>query len=123
MTTDQIITSLFVFALAGLLGLEVIRRVPKLLHTPLMALTNALSAISLVGSIVILGENATTYSTIMGFIAVVASTINAVGGFLITDKMLRMFKRREPPKAPAEAPSAADPAGAGARATGTGAAS
>jgi NAD(P) transhydrogenase subunit alpha len=58
-----------------------------------MALTNALSAISLVGSLVILGENQTTYSTILGFVAVVASTINVVGGFLITDKMLRMFRR------------------------------
>ena len=93
MTENEIISSLFVFALAGFLGLEIIRKVPKLLHTPLMALTNALSAISLVGSLVILGENQTTYSTILGFVAVVASTINVVGGFLITDKMLRMFRR------------------------------
>jgi len=69
--------------------------------TPLMALTNALSAISLVGSLVILGENQTTYSTILGFVAVVASTINVVGGFLITDKMLRMFRRAPRPAAPA----------------------
>jgi len=101
MTANEIITSLFVFALAGFLGLELIRKVPKLLHTPLMALTNALSAISLVGSLVILGENQTTYSTILGFIAVVASTINVVGGFLITDKMLRMFRRAPKPAAPA----------------------
>ena len=101
MTANEIITILFVFALAGFLGLEIIRKVPKLLHTPLMALTNALSAISLVGSLVILGENQTTYSTILGFVAVVASTINVVGGFLITDKMLRMFRRapdRPPPR-------------------------
>lgn len=98
MTTETIITSLFVFALAGFLGLEVIRRVPKLLHTPLMALTNALSAISLVGSIVILGRTESTYAIIFGFIAVVASTINVVGGFLLTDKMLRMFKKPTPPK-------------------------
>jgi len=102
MTTNEIISSLFVFALAGFLGLELIRKVPKLLHTPLMALTNALSAISLVGSLVILGENSTTYSTILGFVAVVASTINVVGGFLITDKMLRMFRRAPArPAAPA----------------------
>lgn len=106
MSVDLIITNLFVFALAGFLGLEVIRRVPKLLHTPLMALTNALSAIALVGSLVILGQAATTYSIILGFIAVVASTINVVGGFLITDKMLKMFKRREKPAAPA--PSGAE---------------
>lgn len=98
MSNDVIITSLFIFTLAGFLGLEVIRRVPKLLHTPLMALTNALSAISLVASMYILGRAETSYSEIMGFIAVVCSTINVVGGFLITDKMLRMFKRREPAK-------------------------
>jgi H+-translocating NAD(P) transhydrogenase subunit alpha len=98
LTNEVIITSLFIFALAGFLGLELIRRVPKLLHTPLMALTNALSAICLVASILILGETQTTYAEIMGFIAVVASTINAVGGFLITDKMLKMFKKREPAK-------------------------
>ncbi len=98
MSNEVIITSLFIFALAGLLGLEVIHRVPKLLHTPLMALTNALSAISLVASLLILGTTDETYARVMGFAAVVASTINAVGGFLITDKMLRMFKRREPAK-------------------------
>jgi NAD(P) transhydrogenase subunit alpha len=102
MSTEIIITSLFIFALAGLLGLEVIHRVPKLLHTPLMALTNALSAISLVGSLLILGFQDSTYATILGFIAVVAATINVVGGFLITDKMLRMFKKRERPAAPAD---------------------
>lgn len=100
-TTDVIITGLFVFALAGFLGFEVIRRVPKLLHTPLMALTNALSAIALVASIIILGFSQTTYSQILGFVAVVASTINVVGGFLLTDKMLRMFRRKDRPPAPA----------------------
>ncbi|MBU6363852.1 MAG: NAD(P) transhydrogenase subunit alpha [Acidobacteria bacterium] len=93
-------TGLFVFALAGFLGFETIRRVPRLLHTPLMALTNALSAISLVGSIVVLGGQFTAYTTILGFIAVIASTINVVGGFLITDKMLKMFKPREKLKKP-----------------------
>lgn len=98
LSNDVIITSLFIFALAGFLGLEVIRRVPKLLHTPLMALTNALSAISLVASMLILGAAETNYSKIMGFVAVVAATINVVGGFLITDKMLRMFRSRQPVK-------------------------
>jgi NAD(P) transhydrogenase subunit alpha len=102
-STSFIITGLFVFALAGFLGFETIRRVPRLLHTPLMALTNALSAISLVGSLVVLGREYSTYATILGFIAVVASTINVVGGFLITDKMLRMFKPREKIKKPAAA--------------------
>jgi NAD(P) transhydrogenase subunit alpha len=98
-TADQIITNLFVLALAGFLGFELIRKVPKLLHTPLMALTNAISAIALVASLVVLGQAETTYSMILGFVAVVASTINAVGGFLLTDKMLKMFKRPEKPKA------------------------
>jgi NAD(P) transhydrogenase subunit alpha len=106
---DLIITNLFIFALAGFLGFEVIRRVPKLLHTPLMALTNALSAIALVGSLVILGRAETTYSIVLGFVAVVASTINVVGGFLLTDKMLRMFKKREAPKRPVEAETEAAP--------------
>jgi NAD(P) transhydrogenase subunit alpha len=97
-STEFIMTGLFVFALAGFLGFETIRRVPRLLHTPLMALTNALSAISLVGSIVVLGGQFSTYTTILGFIAVIASTINVVGGFLITDKMLKMFKPREKKK-------------------------
>ncbi|MCC6832733.1 MAG: NAD(P) transhydrogenase subunit alpha [Thermoleophilia bacterium] len=105
MTGDVIITSLFVFALAGFLGFEVIRKVPKLLHTPLMALTNALSAIALVGSLIVLGHAETTYSTILGFISVVASTINVVGGFLITDKMLKMFRKPARPKPAEEAGS------------------
>ena len=105
MSADQIITSLFIFTLAALVGFEVIRRIPKLLHTPLMALTNALSAIALVGSIVILGQTETTYAKILGFIAVVCSTINVVGGFIITDRMLRMFKPRERRPAPAEEPA------------------
>jgi H+-translocating NAD(P) transhydrogenase subunit alpha len=102
-STDAIITALFIFALAGFLGFEVIRRVPKLLHTPLMALTNALSAIVLVISLVILGQGQTTYAQVLGFVAVVASSINVVGGFLITDRMLRMFRTRERPR-----PGAAD---------------
>jgi NAD(P) transhydrogenase subunit alpha len=99
-STDLIITNLLIFALAGFLGFEVIRRVPKLLHTPLMALTNALSAIALVGSLIILGRTESTYAIVLGFVAVVASTINVVGGFLLTDRMLRMFRRKDPPKRP-----------------------
>jgi NAD(P) transhydrogenase subunit alpha len=110
-STDVIITSLFIFVLASFVGFEVIRRVPKLLHTPLMALTNALSAIALVGSIVILGQTETTYAKVLGFIAVVCSTINVVGGFIITDRMLRMFKpreRRPEPEPAAPAPPASE---------------
>lgn len=92
----SLIDNLYVFLLATFVGLEVIRRVSPLLHTPLMSLTNAISAISLIGSLVILGEEKTTLSTILGGIAVTASTINVVSGFLITDRMLKMFKRRGP---------------------------
>ena len=93
---DSLMPSLYVFVLATFLGFEVIRRVSPLLHTPLMSLTNAISAISLVGSIVILGEQKTGLTAALGGLAVVASTINVVSGFLITDRMLRMFKKRGP---------------------------
>jgi NAD(P) transhydrogenase subunit alpha len=90
---------LYVLMLATFLGLEVIRKVSPLLHTPLMSLTNAISAIAVVGSILITGaKDASTLSRVLGFIAVTASTCNLVSGFLITDRMLKMFKRREPPK-------------------------
>ena len=92
----ELLTSLYVFLLAGFVGFEVIKRVSPLLHTPLMSLTNAISAIAVVGSIVIAGEERSTLSTILGTLAVTASTINVVGGFLITDRMLKMFKRRKP---------------------------
>jgi NAD(P) transhydrogenase subunit alpha len=89
----------YVFLLAAFLGLELIRRVSPLLHTPLMSLTNAISAISVVGAIVITGEgNAPLLSRVLGFIAVTAATINLVSGYLITDRMLKMFKKRETPK-------------------------
>ena len=93
---ESLINNLYVFLLATFLGLEVIRRVSPLLHTPLMSLTNAISSISLIGSLLILGEERTVLSTILGAIAVTASTINLVSGFLITDRMLRMFRRRGP---------------------------
>jgi NAD(P) transhydrogenase subunit alpha len=95
---DSLLNSLYVFLLATFLGFEVIRRVSPLLLTPLMSLTNANSALSLIGSLVILGEQKNTLTTILGAIAVTASTINVVSGFLITDRMLKMFKKREPGK-------------------------
>jgi len=95
MNTGDPLTHLYVFALATLLGLEVIRRVSPLLHTPLMSLTNAISAIAVVGAIVVAGEQKSTLSTILGTAAVAASTINIVGGYLITYRMLTMFKRPE----------------------------
>jgi NAD(P) transhydrogenase subunit alpha len=88
----DIITSLYVFMLAAFIGFEVIRRVSPLLHTPLMSLTNALDAIAVVGAVILVGEQKTTLGTIFGTIAIVAATSNLVGGFVITDRMLRMFK-------------------------------
>lgn len=87
--------SLYILVLAGFLGFEVIRKVPPLLHTPLMSTTNAISGISLVGSLVAAGSGKTTVSTVLGTIAVTAATINVVGGFMITDRMLKMFRRKE----------------------------
>ena len=87
---------LYVFMLATFVGLEVIRKVSPLLHTPLMSLTNAISAISVVGAILIAGSaNAPTLSRVLGCIAVTSSTINIVAGFLITDRMLKMFRKKD----------------------------
>jgi NAD(P) transhydrogenase subunit alpha len=94
--SSSLMPNLYVFLLATFLGFEVIRRVSPLLHTPLMSLTNAISAISLVGSLVVLGSHSDTLSRVLGGVAVTASTINVVSGFLITDRMLRMFKKRKP---------------------------
>jgi NAD(P) transhydrogenase subunit alpha len=85
-------TSLYVFMLAAFIGFEVIRRVSPLLHTPLMSLTNALDAIAVVGAIILAGEGQSTLAIVFGTVAIVAATSNIVGGFLITDRMLGMFK-------------------------------
>jgi NAD(P) transhydrogenase subunit alpha len=88
---------LYVFMLAAFLGFELIRRVSPLLHTPLMSLTNAIASISVVGAIVVSGEEgSSTLARILGFIALVSATTNLVSGYLITDRMLKMFKKREP---------------------------
>jgi NAD(P) transhydrogenase subunit alpha len=89
------VSMLFVFMLATFIGLGVIMRVSRLLHTPLMSLTNAISAIAVVGSLVITGAEHPTPITIMGAIALFASMTNIVSGFLITDRMLKMFKKQE----------------------------
>ena len=89
----------FVFLLATFVGFQVIQNVSRLLHTPLMSLTNAISAIAVVGSIIIAGEEKTTFSTILGTVAVAASMTNIVSGFLITDRMLKMFKSERKPGA------------------------
>jgi NAD(P) transhydrogenase subunit alpha len=94
--SSALLFGLYVFVLAGFLGYQVISKVPPLLHTPLMAGTNAISGISLVGSLVAAGAEYSTLSTFLGFVAVVCATINTVGGFMITDRMLRMFRKRLP---------------------------
>lgn len=96
--TSDLITNLYVFMLAAFIGFEVIRRVSPLLHTPLMSLTNALDAIAVVGAIVLAGEHKNRLTTVLATVAVVAATSNVVGGFLITDRMLRMFKSSKSPK-------------------------
>ncbi|MBL8916785.1 MAG: NAD(P) transhydrogenase subunit alpha [Archangium sp.] len=88
---DFAFAELTIFVLAGFVGFQVITRVPPLLHTPLMSATNMISAISLVGSIVVAGGNHDTLSTVLGTIAVTCATINLVGGYIITDRMLKMF--------------------------------
>src|SRR5213083_1144928 len=90
--TTELEIGLYIFILAGFLGYHVITRVPPLLHTPLMSATNAISGISLIGSLVVAGKEHSWLSTILGFIAVGCSSTNVVGGFLITDRMLKMFK-------------------------------
>jgi NAD(P) transhydrogenase subunit alpha len=92
--TSDFVSQLFILLLATFVGLEIIRRVSPLLHTPLMSLTNAISAIAVVGSIVIAGRQETSLSTWLGTVAVTASMINVVGGFLITYRMVKMFKKR-----------------------------
>src|SRR5579859_4969196 len=95
MNPAVLIASVYVFALAAFLGYQVISRVPPLLHTPLMSATNAISGISLIGSLVLAGARGyPTYAHILGFVAVTTATINVVGGFGITDRMLKMFRQR-----------------------------
>ncbi len=86
---------LFVFMLAAFLGFQLIKRVSPLLHTPLMSLTNAIAAVVIIGAIAVTGDaEANAFTKTLGFIAVMAATINAVSGFLITDRMLKMFRRK-----------------------------
>ena|SRR4026209_308627 len=88
-----LVIQIYVFVLAGVVGFQVISKVPPLLHTPLMSAANAITGISLVGSLVAAGGDHGRLSNLLGFIAVVCATVNVVGGFLITDRMLKMFRR------------------------------
>lgn len=93
--TTTLIASLTIFALAAFLGFELIARVPTLLHTPLMSGTNAISGIIIVGAIIVGGESDSTTQKALAFVAIVFATVNVVGGFMVTDRMLEMFKRRK----------------------------
>jgi H+-translocating NAD(P) transhydrogenase subunit alpha len=95
MTTAALLSSLFVFVLASFVGFEVINKVPPTLHTPLMSGANAISGIAVIGALLISGPQEWNLTVILGLIAIVLATINVVGGFLVTDRMLQMFKKKE----------------------------
>jgi NAD(P) transhydrogenase subunit alpha len=86
---------LFIFVLAAFLGVELISKVPSQLHTPLMSGSNAISGITIVGALVALGSGHDTVTLVLGLIAVISATINVVGGYLVTDRMLAMFKKKD----------------------------
>jgi H+-translocating NAD(P) transhydrogenase subunit alpha len=93
-TIEMLILFITLFIMAIFLGFELITKVPPTLHTPLMSGSNAISGITLVGAIIATGADANTWATIFGFLAVIMATINVVGGFLVTNRMLAMFKRK-----------------------------
>jgi H+-translocating NAD(P) transhydrogenase subunit alpha len=93
------IADIYIFILAGFLGFQLITRIPPLLHTPLMAATNAIAGIAVIGAIAVAGQDYDIVTNVLAFIAVTCSTINVVGGFLITDRILKMFKKDKSKKA------------------------
>src|SRR5690554_2937201 len=95
---SPLIFSLFIFVLACFIGFELISKVPPTLHTPLMSGANAISGITLVGALIVAGSVGGGTGTILRFIAIIFATINAVGGFMVTDRMLEMFKKKEDEK-------------------------
>ena len=101
------VDGLVVFVLGTFIGVEVINRVPTLLHTPLMSGSNAISGIILVGAIVVAGSSTSTLAVILALLAVALASVNVVGGFLVTDRMLKMFKRKEAPAKAAGTPGGA----------------
>jgi len=92
---DLLLVALYIFVLAVFVGFETITKVPPLLHTPLMSGTNAISGITLVGALISAGTGHSTLCTLLGTLAVIIATINVVGGFLVTDRMLEMFKKKK----------------------------
>ncbi|MBF2083604.1 NAD(P) transhydrogenase subunit alpha [Thermoleptolyngbya sp. C42_A2020_037] len=92
---DSLIMGLVVFVLASFVGFEVINKVPPTLHTPLMSGSNAISGIAVVGALLVAGSGNGTVTTVLGVVAIALATVNVVGGFLVTDRMLQMFKKKE----------------------------
>jgi NAD(P) transhydrogenase subunit alpha len=90
----ELVTVLTIFVLAVFVGFEVITKVPPTLHTPLMSGSNALSGVTLIGALLSAGLKFSLLTTVLGFLAVVLATVNVVGGFLVTHRMLRMFRRK-----------------------------
>ncbi|GFE68952.1 NAD(P) transhydrogenase subunit alpha [Chroococcus sp. FPU101] len=93
--SPELLTGLVVFVLASFVGFEVINKVPPTLHTPLMSGSNAISGIAVVGALLIAGTQDWNITSLLGFFAVILATLNVVGGFLVTDRMLQMFKKKE----------------------------
>lgn len=101
MTTSEIMLLLFVFVIAGFLGVELISKVPSQLHTPLMSGTNAISGITIVGAVLAMAAAVASngiIASVLGFLAILLATINVVGGYFVTDRMLGMFKKKEDSK-------------------------
>lgn len=94
-TQNDIIVNLLVFLLSSFLGLELIRHVSRLLHTPLMSLTNAISSVSLIAALIVLGHPGNNFIMTLALIAVACAAANAIGGFMITERILKMFKREK----------------------------
>lgn len=101
-----VLVSIYVFVLAAFLGFELIRKVPPTLHTPLMSGANAMSGITLIGSLALVTSAQPTVGTLIGLLAVILATINVVGGFLVTDRMLSTFGKKKAPRADAPASGA-----------------
>lgn len=95
---EALITSIVIFVLATFLGVELIHRVPTILHTPLMSGANAISGITIAGALIVAGGQHRWISTVLGFVAVVFAMINVVGGYVVTDRMLKMFRREPEPR-------------------------
>lgn len=95
---EDLIFNLFIFTLASFVGFELISKVPPTLHTPLMSGANAISGITLIGALIIAGSTGGLMAQIIGLVAIIFATINVIGGFLVTDRMLEMFKKKEDDK-------------------------